>query len=218
MKRLYYQLMIVLVMTSMSLSAQNTPKTEMEKLSRGVVALPSRSKGCFISWRLLGTDDERVKFNLVRNGKIIASNLSYATDYNDDNGDSTCSYQVETVSDGKVVSASELVKPWRDIYMKLKLDRPAADVTAMGEHYSYCPNDCSVGDVDEEGCDEITFGSAAIDNNGDLLYSTGLGHGDAIHLGDMEPDRKGLEVYMAHEKISGATCVMQKRANFCCVC
>lgn len=155
MMRLYYQLMIVLVMTSMSLSAQNTPKTEMEKLSRGVVALPSRSKGCFISWRLLGTDDERVKFNLLRNGKIIASNLSDATDYNDDNGDSTCSYQVETVSDGKVVSASEPVKPWRDIYMKLKLDRPAADVTAAGEHYSYCPNDCSVGDVDGDGEYEI---------------------------------------------------------------
>ena len=38
--------------------------------------------------------------------------------------------------------------------------------------------------MDGDGCDEITYGSAAINNDGTLLYSTGLGHGDAQHLGD----------------------------------
>lgn len=57
----------------------------------------------------------------------------------------------------------------------------------------------AVGDVDGDGCDEITFGSAAINNDGTLLYSTGLGHGDAQHLGDLIPDRPGLEYFMVHE-------------------
>ena len=57
----------------------------------------------------------------------------------------------------------------------------------------------AVGDVDGDGCDEITYGSAAIDNNGALLYSTGLGHGDAFHLSDLDPDRPGLEYYMVLE-------------------
>ena len=39
-----------------------------------------------------------------------------------------------------------------------------------------------VGDVDGDGCDEIVYGSCTIDHNGTGLYSTGLGHGDAIHL------------------------------------
>lgn len=57
----------------------------------------------------------------------------------------------------------------------------------------------SVGDVDNDGRDEIVFGAAAIDDDGTGLYSTGLGHGDALHLGDLVPERAGLEVFMVHE-------------------
>ncbi|HEX8150141.1 MAG TPA: Ig-like domain-containing protein, partial [Pyrinomonadaceae bacterium] len=58
----------------------------------------------------------------------------------------------------------------------------------------------TVGDVDGDGKDEITYGAAAIDDNGTGLYSTGLGHGDALHMSDMDPDRPGQEVYMVHEE------------------
>lgn len=58
----------------------------------------------------------------------------------------------------------------------------------------------SVGDVDGDGFDEIVTGSATIDHDGTLLCSTGLGHGDAIHLADLCPDRKGLEIMMPHEE------------------
>ena len=44
-----------------------------------------------------------------------------------------------------------------------------------------------VGDVDGDGCDEIIYGSCANDNNGKGLYSTGMGHGDAIHLTKFSP-------------------------------
>lgn len=58
----------------------------------------------------------------------------------------------------------------------------------------------AVADVDDDGKDEIMFGAAAVDDNGKLLYSTGLGHGDAIHLSDLDPDRPGLEFFMTHEQ------------------
>jgi autotransporter-associated beta strand protein len=60
----------------------------------------------------------------------------------------------------------------------------------------------TVGDVDGDGRDEITYGAAAIDDDGTGLYSTGLGHGDALHLSDMDPARPGQEVWMAHESPS----------------
>jgi rhamnogalacturonan endolyase len=57
----------------------------------------------------------------------------------------------------------------------------------------------SVGDVDGDGCDEIIYGACAIDNDGTGLYTTRLGHGDAMHLSDIDPDRPGLEVWGIHE-------------------
>ncbi|MDE7420663.1 MAG: hypothetical protein K2N35_10680 [Muribaculaceae bacterium] len=58
----------------------------------------------------------------------------------------------------------------------------------------------SVGDCDGDGFQEIVYGSAALDHDGSLLYRTGLGHGDALHLGDFLPERPGLEVFMVHEE------------------
>lgn len=58
----------------------------------------------------------------------------------------------------------------------------------------------SVGDVNGDGYDEIVTGSATIGHDGSLLCSTGNGHGDAIHLADLCPDREGLEVMMPHEE------------------
>ncbi len=63
----------------------------------------------------------------------------------------------------------------------------------MGNH------NLAVGDVDGDGADEIMYGSCAIDHDGSGLYTTGLGHGDAGHLGDLDPDRPGLEYFMPHE-------------------
>nr|WP_270610864.1 rhamnogalacturonan lyase [Bacteroides intestinalis] len=56
-----------------------------------------------------------------------------------------------------------------------------------------------VADVDGDGCDEIIYGSCAIDNNGKGLYSTGMGHGDAMHLTKFSPDMPGLQVWDCHE-------------------
>ena len=58
----------------------------------------------------------------------------------------------------------------------------------------------SVGDVDGDGKDEILYGSSAVDDNGELLYAVGFGHGDAMHLCDIDPDRPGLELFDVHEE------------------
>lgn len=57
----------------------------------------------------------------------------------------------------------------------------------------------SVADVDGDGFDEIVYGSCTIDHDGTGLYSTGLSHGDALHVGDLDPSRPGLEVFAIHE-------------------
>lgn len=54
-------------------------------------------------------------------------------------------------------------------------------------------------DVDGDGKQEIINGSTCIDDNGKLLWCTNQGHGDAMHLGDLLPDRTGLELWICHE-------------------
>ncbi|WP_454192922.1 rhamnogalacturonan lyase [Paenibacillus sp. Marseille-Q7038] len=57
----------------------------------------------------------------------------------------------------------------------------------------------SIGDVDNDGKDEIIYGAMAVDDNGTGLYTTKLGHGDAMHFSDLDPDRAGMEVFQVHE-------------------
>jgi hypothetical protein len=81
-------------------------------------------------------------------------------------------------------------------------------LTTQGAH------SLSTADVDLDGKQEIVYGAATIDDDGDLLYSSfaplpegsaapgenvRLGHGDAMHVTDIDPTRPGLEIYMVHE-------------------
>jgi rhamnogalacturonan endolyase len=43
------------------------------------------------------------------------------------------------------------------------------------------------------------YGAATIRSDGTLMYSTGLCHGDALHVGKHMPNRPGLQVFMVHE-------------------
>ena len=57
-----------------------------------------------------------------------------------------------------------------------------------------------IADVDEDGRDEIVYGSMVIDDNGKGLSTTGYGHGDAQHVSDFNPWRKGLEYFGCNEE------------------
>jgi len=63
----------------------------------------------------------------------------------------------------------------------------------------------SVADVDGDGKDEIIYGSMVVDDNGKGLFSTGFRHGDAIHVGVLDPNRPGLQVFGIHEIEEGTT-------------
>src|SRR5688572_33502954 len=65
--------------------------------------------------------------------------------------------------------------------------------SGMGNH------SLSVADVDADGKDEICIGAMTVDDNGKGLYTTGLRHGDALHLTDMDPSHPGMEVFGIHE-------------------
>ena len=57
----------------------------------------------------------------------------------------------------------------------------------------------SVADVDGDGRDEIVYGAMCINADGTPRYSTKLGHGDALHVSDLDPTRPGREVFAIHE-------------------
>lgn len=61
-----------------------------------------------------------------------------------------------------------------------------------------------VADVDGDGCDEIIYGQMAVDNDGKGLYSTGMYHGDAIHLLSDINDEK-YYVWGCHENKKDGT-------------
>ncbi len=57
----------------------------------------------------------------------------------------------------------------------------------------------SVADVDGDGKDDIIYGACTIGSDGKGLYSTGLGHGDAMHVSVLDPSRPGLQIFDIHE-------------------
>lgn len=91
-----------------------------------------------------------------------------------------------------------------------KPGRNAAHAELAGQGF----HTLSTADVDDDGRHEIVYGGATLDDDGSLLYSTAaeghpeseiagetapLGHGDAQHVGDFDPDRDGLEIFTVHE-------------------
>ena len=67
----------------------------------------------------------------------------------------------------------------------------------------------AAADVDGDGCMEIIYGAAVIDHDGSLLYSSydyrpdgvraKLGHGDAMHVAKLDPDRPGYQIFNVFE-------------------
>ncbi len=71
--------------------------------------------------------------------------------------------------------------------------KPNSSYAGQGNH------NLRIADVDGDGCDEIMYGSMAVDHDGQGLYNTGMGHGDAFHLMAFDPQSKELQVWDCHE-------------------
>jgi rhamnogalacturonan endolyase len=58
----------------------------------------------------------------------------------------------------------------------------------------------SIADVDGDGRDDVIYGSMAVDADG-KDQTQPLYHGDAMHVGDLDPARPGLEKFGVHEQV-----------------
>lgn len=89
---------------------------------------------------------------------------------------------------------------WRDGAFTRRWTFDTNSSTNTGRGYDGQGNhQLSVADVDGDGKDEIVYGAMAVDDDGRALWTTGNGHGDAMHVGDLDPARPGLEEFKVDE-------------------
>ena len=89
---------------------------------------------------------------------------------------------------------------WRNGQLTRRWTFDTNSSTNAGKGYDGQGNhQLSVGDLDGDGKDEISYGSMAVDDNGYALWTNKNGHGDAMHLGDLDPSRSGLELFKVDE-------------------
>ena len=123
---------------------------QMEFLTRGVHAVAAGNGKIFVSWRLLGTEDNSLAFNLYKtvNGKtekLNQSPLLKTTGFMDDAVDTSAInvYTVKAIINKKEEAKGEsfTLAANAKSYLSIPLKTPAG----------YSANDASVGDVDGDG-------------------------------------------------------------------
>ncbi|OME21849.1 rhamnogalacturonan lyase [Paenibacillus odorifer] len=130
---------------------------QAEKLNRGLVAVKV-SSGVFVSWRLLGTEELSVSFNLYRNGtKVNVTPITDSTNYQDNAGTTSSSYTIRAIIGGIEQSDSPAANVWTNNYLDVPIQIPADGTTPDGVSYTYSANDASVGDLDGDGEYEIVL-------------------------------------------------------------
>ena len=128
-----------------------------DALDRGLVAV-TQSSGVFLSWRVQADEYYGVKYNLYRNGSLVAQNLT-VSNYTDTGGSSSDKYTVAAVKNCTVGSQCTSVTPWAQQYLEIPVSNVQArsgvtvwkqrdPSTAMA---NYTINDISLGDVDGDG-------------------------------------------------------------------
>jgi len=136
---------------------------QMERLSRGVVAVRTSSSQVYVGWRLFGNEGSGTSFNLYRSSNggtptlLNGTPLTSSTNFVDTSAPPTQSnaYTVRAVVNGVEQSASAAFTlpanaPTRQ-YLEIPLQIPGGGTTPSGEAYTYTANDLSVGDLDGDG-------------------------------------------------------------------
>ena len=147
------QRIISIALSALTLYSGAMAKNTIENIDRGVVALPASQGGIFLSWRLLVNDTDSVRFDVLRNGEKVATDI-IATNFEDKEGTGSSLYSIVTKQRG-VEESSQAIKPWDDMFLSIPVNRPEPGIYPDGKTYTYSPNDCSVGDVDGDGQYEI---------------------------------------------------------------
>ncbi|SDK59886.1 Carbohydrate binding module (family 6) [Glycomyces sambucus] len=77
------------------------------------------------------------------------------------------------------------------------------DSNSAGSQYTgQGAHSLSIADLNGDGAQDVVYGAMAVGANGQALWNTGFGHGDALHVSDFVPSRAGQEVFMVHESAS----------------
>jgi len=138
-----------------STDAMAQRKTDL--LDRGLVAVKQNS-GVFVSWRVQADEYYDVKYNLYRDGALVAQNI-YASNYTDAGGTSTSRYTVAPVRKGVVGTQCAAITPWAKQYLEIPVANVQArsGVTVWKQNdpssamANYTINDIALGDVDGDG-------------------------------------------------------------------
>ena len=126
---------------------------QMETLDRGLVAIKV-SNGVYTSWRIPGEEYYDVKYNLYRDGALVASNLN-VSNYVDAGGSLTSTYTVAPVVNGTVGEKCAAVSVWKDQYFQIDLQpvynpKTGRDITSVMDI-----TDGTVADLDGDGQYEL---------------------------------------------------------------
>ena len=92
-----------------------------------------------------------------------------------------------------VVNAYHLVNGKLQLQWSWNGDEENPVIRSQGAHQIVC------ADVDNDGREEVVMGSVVIDDNGQALWSAGLGHPDKAIVADIDPDNPGLEILFGVE-------------------
>lgn len=66
-------------------------------------------------------------------------------------------------------------------------------IRSQGAHQIVC------ADLDNDGREEVVMGAVVLDDNGEALWSAGIGHPDKAIVADIDPDNPGLEILFGAE-------------------
>lgn len=113
---------------------------------------------------------------------------------------------------------------WRDGQLDLQwvFDSDQTPADSMSRPFSgQGAHSVSVANVDDDPEQEIIYGAMTVDHDGRGMCSSGMNHGDSLHVSDFMPDRPGMEVFMPTETTErphwtirdGATCEILRQSD-----
>src|SRR5262245_35691441 len=147
---------------ALSIAAPLHAQYQMERLSRGVIAVRASSTQAYVGWRLFANDPAGVAFNVYRsaNGsapvRLNASPLTASTNLVDTTanlGQSNAYFVRPVVGGAEQADSARFTLPANAPvrqYLEIPLQVPAGG-TVNGSSYTYSPGDVSVGDLDGDG-------------------------------------------------------------------
>ncbi|MGT2515192.1 rhamnogalacturonan endolyase family protein [Sphingomonas panni] len=114
-------------------AAAPLPIRQVERLDRGVVAVPAKGGGVLVSWRSLASDARDAAFEVYRDGhRITPRPVTDSTNFRDAAGTPASRYAVRMIASGTAGARTAAVPVWPNGYLSIPLDPPPGGVTPAG--------------------------------------------------------------------------------------